>query len=84
MQPVLFAALPGAPVALDVSRIAPVATVIDERNVYEVEGSLDAAAPLRPGLRGVARIATGQRVLGAILVERAANWLRRTAWRVLG
>jgi len=81
---VLFAALPGAPVALDVSRIAPVATVIDERNVYEVEGSLDAAALLRPGLRGVARIATGQRVLGAILVERAANWLRRTAWRVLG
>jgi hypothetical protein len=59
---------------------------LDGRNVFEVEGQLDAgsAASLRPGLRGVARIDVDERSLLAVWWWRAGNWLRRTAWRVLG
>ncbi len=67
------------------SRIAPVATQADGRNVFEVEGTPQAAASgLRPGMRGVARIDVGESRLGAIWWQRAQHAWRRLAWQLLG
>lgn len=81
---ILFGAWSGKPVTVAIDRIAPVATVIGERNVFELEGPVDAIDALRPGLRGVARIEVGRRPWAAIQSERIVRWLRRTAWRMLG
>lgn len=83
---VLFAAVAGAaPLTFAVTRIAPVATQADGRNVFEVEGLPQAdGAALRPGMRGVARIEVGQSTLGAIWFERAQHAWRRLSWQLLG
>lgn len=82
---VLFAAVGEGPVAMTVSRISPVASTSDGRNIFEVEGQV-AQAPrgLRPGLRGWARIEIEQRALGWVWLHRAQGWLRRQVWRFLG
>ncbi|MCC7152714.1 MAG: HlyD family efflux transporter periplasmic adaptor subunit [Rubrivivax sp.] len=84
---VLFAGWGAQPVAFDVQHIAAIATQVERRNVFEVQGQLaegSAAAALRPGQRGVARIVVGQRLQGAIWWERARDALRRLSWRLLG
>jgi multidrug resistance efflux pump len=83
---VLLGAVAGAePLRYRVSRIAPVATQADGRNVFEVEGlPPEQADALRPGMRGVARIEIGQKALGAIWWERAQHAWRRLAWQLLG
>lgn len=84
---VMFGALVERPVTMTVSRLAPVATAVDGRNVFEIEGRVDSAgagAALRHGLRGVVRIDIADSTLGAVWWQRAGQWLRRTAWRLLG
>lgn len=84
---VLFGAFDGAPLALEVTRVAPIATVVDGRNVFEVDGRLlqpEAAAALRAGLRGVVRIDIEPRLQGWIWWHRASQWARRLAWRFIG
>jgi RND family efflux transporter MFP subunit len=83
---VLFAAVAGAePLRYAVTRIAPVATQAEGRNVFEVEGLPPAQAnALRPGMRGVARIEVGEKALGAIWWERALRAWRRLTWQFLG
>ncbi len=82
---VLFGAFAQESLSMTVTRIAPVATTLDGRNVFEVDGRLQGAADaLRPGLRGVARIDIEQRTLGWVWWHRASQWLRRTLWQVLG
>lgn len=81
-------ARPGDKQSFVVSRMIPVAIVIDERNVFEVEGTLQTGdvAPgegevLRPGMKGVAKISAGYRPLGWIFLHRLGNWLRLEFWR---
>ena len=82
---VLFAALALETVTATVTRIAPVATTLDGRNVFEVDGRIQGSADaLRPGLRGVARIDIERSTLGRVWWHRASQWARRTLWRVLG
>ncbi len=81
---ILFAAWTGTPVLVKIERIAPVATVVSDRNIFELEATMAALEALRPGLRGVARVEIGQRPWAAIQYDRMARWLRRTLWRVLG
>ncbi len=84
---VLFGALVGQPLAMTVSRIAPVATALEQGNVFEVDSQpIDAARaqPLRPGLRGVVHIDIEPSTLGLVWWQRARQWLQRTSWRVLG
>lgn len=77
------AAQPGARQEFVVSRVAPVARVIDERNVFEVEGRIDRAGGelLRPGMKGVAKIDAGWRPIGWVLFHRLTDWMRLTLWR---
>ncbi|HEX6361896.1 MAG TPA: HlyD family efflux transporter periplasmic adaptor subunit [Albitalea sp.] len=83
---VLFAGLGQAPVDFTVTRIAPAAVMLDQRNVFEVEGRVDAgaAAALRPGLRGVARIDVDRRLQAEVWWLRLGHWLRRTTWQLMG
>lgn len=84
---VMFGALVGHTVALQVSRIAPVASALEQGNVFEVDGlpvSETQQMGLRPGLRGVMRIDIEPRTLGAVWWQRASQWLQRTRWRLLG
>ena len=81
----LFGAISGDALAMSVTRIAPLASVVDGRNVFEVDGQLnDAPAALRPGLRGVARIDIEPRLQGWIWWHRASHWLRAFWWRLNG
>jgi RND family efflux transporter MFP subunit len=82
----LFAALPGSePLTFALTRIAPVATQVDGRNVFEVEGApVSPPEALRPGMRGVVRIEVGERPLGAIWWERAQHAWRRLVWQLSG
>lgn len=86
---VMFATFTDGALPFSVTRISPVATTIDGRNVFEVEGRVDDAAAarlggLRHGLRGVARIDIDERSQGAIWWQRLSGWVQRTAWRLLG
>jgi len=73
-------ALPGEQLAFTVDQITSVAETSDGRNVFKVEGRLDGAARLlRPGMRGVGKVATGEHRLLWVwthrLVDRAKLWL---------
>ena len=82
---VMFAALIERPLTMQVTRVAPVATPLDGRNVFEVDGHVDGADPaLRHGLRGIARIDIEDSTYGVVWWQRARQWLQHTAWRVLG
>ena len=77
-----LAALPGETLHFTVQRITPVSTVTrDGRNVFEVEGRLDAGSTLpRHGAQGVAKIETDRHVLAWIGARRVVDWLRLTLW----
>ena len=86
---VLFATLSEA-VPFTVSRISPVASAVEGRNVFEVEGRRNddaagsASDSLRPGLRGVAKIDIAASHLGLVWWHRARTWLRALVWRISG
>lgn len=77
-------ALTAAPDALldfAVARVLPVAVAAEGRNFFEVEGTLEGSGDrLRPGLRGVAKIAAGRRPAAWIATHRLIDWLRLRAW----
>jgi RND family efflux transporter MFP subunit len=83
---VLFAGLGQAPLPFTVQRISPVATTNDQRNVFEVEGRVDAqpSGASSPGLRGVARIDVDRRMQVQVWWVRVGHWLRRTLWQFMG
>jgi multidrug resistance efflux pump len=76
-----LAALPNERLDFTVLRVLPVAVAAEGRNFFEVEAQLVATgAPLRPGLRGVAKIAVGERSPVWIAGHRIFDWLRITLW----
>ena len=82
---VMFAALVERPMTMALTRVAPVATPLDGRNVFEVDGRIEGAdQALRHGLRGVVRIDIQDSTYGAVWWQRACQWLQRASWRVLG
>jgi hypothetical protein len=82
---VVFAALEADPLKFTVTRIAPMAQPIDGRNAFEIEGRFDGSQPpLKPGLRGVARIEIEERRVASVWWQRLGNALRRLHWQLLG
>jgi len=76
-----LAATPGETLGFRVSRILPVAVASDGRNFFEVEAVFDSANhALRPGLRGVAKIAAGEHSLLWIATHRVVEWLHLAIW----
>lgn len=84
---VTLSALPERSFALVVDRVMPVARVEGGRNLFEAEARLEpsaAAAVLRPGLQGVARLDAGERPLYWLLSHRVLDWLRLQWWSWVG
>lgn len=80
-----LSALPWDTLAVKVTRVTPMASAVEGRNVFEVEAALDAQPDtLRPGLRGVARIAVGREPLLWAWTHRLVEWLRLGVWSWLG
>ena len=76
-----IAVAPGETLGFRVSHILPVAVAGDGRNYFEVEAVFDTPSSiLRPGMRGVAKIAAGEHSLLWIATHRMVDWLRLTAW----
>lgn len=75
-----LAALPGEVLDFTVARVLPVAVSGEGRNYFEVEGALGAGRTLRPGLRGVAKIAVGERSALWIATHRVVAWARLLFW----
>ena len=77
-----LSALPWDTMDLVIKRIAPMANVVEGRNVFELEALLTAPVrDIRPGLRGTAHLANGQRSLLAIWGGRLLDNIRRWSWR---
>lgn len=76
----LLGAMPDRALPIEVTRITPMAEIVDGNNTYRIEARLLEAVPsLRPGLRGVARVHTGH----APVLMRVWQWVSdraRMAW----
>jgi len=85
-----FQSFPDEIFPLAVTRVTPIAAVAEGVNAYRVEADLlgldedsDSMNKLRPGMKGVARIAVGRRSLMANWTRRFTEWLRITLWEFL-
>ena len=75
-----LAAMPDRAIALDVTRIVPLATADQSGNRFRVEAALPSTAELlRPGMHGVAKVVTGESSMlhawTAELLDRVKFWL---------
>jgi multidrug resistance efflux pump len=76
-----LAALPWDALAVQVTRVTPVARAVEGRNVFEVETDVRAdIARIRPGLEGVAKIDVGRAPLAWVWLHRVAEWARLAWW----
>ena len=78
----ILTALAGQHYPFVVSKITPVASAKEGRNLFRVEATLEAKSvpQLRPGMEGVAKIEIGKRRLGFIWSRRLLDWLRLKTW----
>ena len=78
----VLSALPGNRYPFKVTKITPVTTAREGRNVFRVEADLGAAADarLRPGMEGIAKVAVGERRLAWIWSRRLVDWMRLKGW----
>ena len=73
------------PIDFNVSKITPVASTDEGKNVFRVEAELrpapgQALPDLRPGMEGVGKITTAEQPLGWILGHKLLDWLRLQLW----
>lgn len=77
-------ALPDRAVPFEITMITPVADYGGGATTFRVEGTLtEAAADLRPGMEGVAKVDTGEELLLTIWTRPIVDWARLVAWRWL-
>jgi RND family efflux transporter MFP subunit len=73
--------LSGQSFPVAVSKVTPVANAQDGRNVFRVEAAVtDPAAPLRPGMEGVAKLSVEDRSLVWIWTRSLVDWVRMSLW----
>jgi len=76
-----LAGLPGKPIKLTISDLLPIATSKQGKSVFRVEADvLEPPADLRPGLRGVAKIATGKGSLISVWTSSIRQRIRLLVW----
>ena len=77
----LLAALPGEPLAIEVTRLTPVASISAGVNYFRVEADLlDSPERVRPGMEGVGKIDIEERRLISIWTHKLRRWLTLKAW----
>jgi biotin carboxyl carrier protein len=78
-------ALPGETLMYTVTAITPVNSAREGRNVFRVEGVLDAdVTMLLPGMEGVAKTHAGRRLVAWSWTRRLREWLQLAVWRWSG
>jgi RND family efflux transporter MFP subunit len=78
-----LASLPSEALQLSVSKITPVSSAKDGRNVFLVEADLHGSNDkLRPGMQGIAKITVGERNLLWILSHKLMERIRLLLWSV--
>ena len=77
-----LSALPWDSLPVRIERITPMASVLDGRNVFEIEARpLTMSKDLRPGLRGVARVDVGHAPPLPVWTRRLSDHVQRFIWR---
>jgi multidrug resistance efflux pump len=77
----LLAALPGQPLAIQVTRLTSVASTTEGANYFRVEADLlDSSAGVRPGMEGVGKIDIEERRLISIWTHKTTRWLKLRIW----
>jgi multidrug resistance efflux pump len=75
-------ALPGQGLKVTVVSITPVTEIENGENVFRVEAALVSPPnDLRPGMKGVVRLAVDERSLLAIWSQPVVDWLRLAIWK---
>ena len=78
----VLSAMPDEAFAFTVEALTPVASTLEGRNRFRVEGLLAETDPrMRPGMEGVAKFEAGERRLIWIWTHRFWWWLRLESWR---
>jgi len=72
-----------------VERINPVATVVNQKNVFKVRAVFDAKAIeeagwMKPGMEGTAEVNMGKRTYAWIYTHKIADWVRLKWWMWVG
>ncbi|MCP5144161.1 MAG: HlyD family efflux transporter periplasmic adaptor subunit, partial [Gammaproteobacteria bacterium] len=76
-----LSAMPGRGFGFTVTRITPVASIHDDLNTFRVEGQLNGVdSALRPGMRGIAQVATAERPRWWIWTHGLLDYLRMRWW----
>ena len=81
-----LAAEPSRKHPVEITRLTPMATVRDARNVFEAEAKLvgNHSGTLRPGLKGVAKLEVGRRPLAWLALHDLWHWWRFKWWAWVG
>ncbi len=81
----LLSALPDQTFPLRVTKLTPVTVAEDGGTYFQVEATLTgAAAQLRPGMEGIAKVEVDRRLLIAIWARDVVEWLRLRWWVLWG
>jgi len=76
--------LPGERFEFEVVEVTPVASTVEGRNSFRVEGRLEKGSPrLRPGMEGIAKVVVDRRHLVWIWTHALFDWLRLELWKWL-
>ena len=81
----VLAALPDEKFSFTVTRVNPMAEIMDGATVYRVEASFNNRDDmLRVGLEGVAQIYVDERLLISIWTRSMVDWMKLQLWRFWG
>ncbi|WP_201525143.1 efflux RND transporter periplasmic adaptor subunit, partial [Bordetella pseudohinzii] len=83
---VALAAMPDRQIPFTVTRIVPLAQVLEGKTVFRLEARLDGQdlSMLRPGMEGIGRIDIGERRYAWIWTHGFVDWLRLKWWAWFG
>ncbi len=77
----ILAAIPNRPLPVEVTNVSRMVGGAVEPGTFRVEARLQVSVDvLRPGMRGVAKLAVGQRSRGWIWTHELVDWLRYRLW----
>jgi len=77
----LLSALPGEPLAIQVTRLTSVASTTEGANYFRVEADLlDNPDRVRPGMEGIGKIDVEERRLISIWTHKFTRWLKLWIW----
>jgi RND family efflux transporter MFP subunit len=81
----MLTALSGQEMSLKITQISPVTEVVEGSNRFRVEASLASGEELlRPGMKGIARLDTGEERVLWVWLRGLAEWSRLTLWKWWG